>query len=53
MNVIYNVRQMFLGLQEVIDMFHVVWSALPVPCQLLLSFSFGIVLIVGLIKMVA
>lgn len=52
MNVFYNIGQMFAGLQELVDLFHGVWGALPLPCQLLLSFSFGTVLLIGLIKMV-
>jgi len=52
MNLFYNIIQMFQGMDEFIDMFHGVWSALPLPCQLLISFSFGSVLLVGLLKMV-
>lgn len=52
MNVFYNIVQMFSGLDELMDFFHGVWSALPLPCQLLLSFSFGTALLIGLIKMV-
>ena len=52
MNVIHNVWQMFLGANELWLFFQGVWVALPLPCQLLLSFSFGTVLLIGLLKMV-
>lgn len=51
MNVFYNVKQLFEGLQEFVDFFHGVWAALPLPCQLLLAFSFGVVLLLSLLKM--
>lgn len=52
MNVIYNISQMFSGLNDLWFFFQGFWSALPVSCQLLLSFSFGAVMLIGLLKMV-
>ena len=52
MNVIHNVLQLFAGAGELWHFFQGVWSALPIPCQLLLSFSLGSALLIGLLSMV-
>lgn len=51
MNIFNNIQQMFIGLSEFIGFFHEFWSALPVACQLLIAFSFVVVLFLGLLKM--
>lgn len=52
MNFFSNIVQMFVGAQQLVDFFHAFWSCLPVSCQLLIAFSFGTMLLLGLLKMV-
>lgn len=52
MNIFYNVVQLFQGMQEFTQFFRDFWSCLPLPCQLLMAFSFSVVLFIGLVKMV-